>query len=183
MRVSLTLNSPYYFNLQKSNPIINNNLGTFLSTDKHNWSILKSLSLQTYKLKPHVTTQAFWYLEVDALYCIIRGSGNIYLTIAGKNNNQNCIPIVNNSIVFVPAASQHVIQNTSTTEELYIVVYFSNNIHPFITLNDSVHSIQPKLLEESIVGFNISNPPSGHPISIPATDPIFRSLPHFLIKY
>ena len=141
VNAKINKNSPYTYNLRNSKPYFNDSkIGKIFSVDKSKWPILNRFSISHYLLEPNVSTSAFWYSSVDALYIICKGNANMYMTLPGYNNTneKNKVALTARNYFFVPKASQHVICNSSSTNTLDFIVFFSDDTHKMISLSESL---------------------------------------------
>jgi oxalate decarboxylase/phosphoglucose isomerase-like protein (cupin superfamily) len=110
-------------------------LGKIINVDKYSWSVLKNstISCAVFYLQSNVSTDCFWYKNVDALYVVIKGEAIIYpiMDSFDNTNEKNKIILQELEVFFVPKTTPHSILNISP-HELKIIVFYSDNIQNFI---------------------------------------------------
>jgi oxalate decarboxylase len=155
--------SKYVFNMNDAEAdFFDEQLGLIKYTNKYNWEILTGMKFSFSKmvLAPNVSTDCFWYSNVDANYCIVSGEGDIFMMMPGYNNynENNKVPVKTFQEFFVPRATPHVIRNKSKNQVLHIGVFFSDDNANYVPLGASMLFFTNKMIQEQIVSPNKVSP-------------------------
>lgn len=161
--INVSKSSQFVFNIKDQDPdYFDENTGIIKYVNKYNWDIISgiNMSLATITLLPNVSTDCFWYSNVDSLYCIISGEGEIYMMLSGYDNydEKNKVDIKTFEEFFVPKVTPHVIKNTSKTQNLYMVVFFSDDNAQYVSLGSSLNFFTNKMIQEQLIAPNIRPP-------------------------
>lgn len=135
--------SPYKFNLEGSQPILEANGGCARMARKNFWPILEKQALYSLRLTKTGMREPHWHPETAELGYVHKGKGR--MSILSPSGTIDTYMMEPGDIYFIPKAYPHHIENLKD-EELHLLIFFDQAMPKDIGFTGSIRSISDEAL-------------------------------------
>jgi len=163
-RAAPSLNSPFVLSLDGINPVIcDKELGCIKNVSWLDWPIIKGTKFSAghITLKPHTSTDCYWYTNSDANYVVHKGVCKFFMILPNFDNPTEGISAKNGDFFFVPCATPHSIMNDSDSDVELIVFYSSDDHIRKISFGEAISFFGDEVIQDSFItpsGQQYANP-------------------------